>query len=57
LAEIGGRLVRALKEIQKHFVGIVGLAHGFVGQQEFAEIRVEARGGATCASAKPGGVG
>src|ERR1700722_20437394 len=34
-AEFGGRLVRGLQEPGYRAVGVIGSAHGFVGQQEF----------------------
>src|ERR1700759_557539 len=44
-AEFGGRLVRGPQEPGNQAVGVIGSAHGFVGQQEFPEFVAEVGGG------------
>src|ERR1700691_3541093 len=43
-AEFGARLVRGLQEPGDRAVGVIGSAHGFVGQQKFPEFVAEVGG-------------
>src|ERR1035438_25311 len=41
---VGGGFVGGLQELEEGGVGVGGLAHGFVGEDEFAEVLVEGGG-------------